>query len=379
MVRPGQRGVGEQPDERSLEFADVRLDLRGDVHGHVVGQRNRLGIGLFPQDCHLGLEIRRLHVGDESPLEARSEALFEPWNVMRRAVAAEDDLLLRVVEGVEGVEELVLRAFLAGDELDVVDEQDVDRAVALTELQNPVVADGVDHLVHETFRRDVGEPQPRRVLHDVLADGVHQVGLAQADAAVDEQRVVGERRCFGHRPAGGVRELVRGADDEGVEGVARVQPLRRHRRRRFRHGVVQRLGSGVGRLGAAGQKREHRVGPARLAQGLGQHDGVVFREPVLEEGIGNADCQRMAVVGHEAGRLEPRVEAVAVDLAFDLRQDVVPDICRHIAPGLTLAFPQGFPHLWKTWRIRAELADPTEPFEAANGQTVAQGSGRPGA
>ena len=45
------------------------------------------------------------------------------------------DLLLRVVQRVERVEELVLRAFLARDELDVVDEQHVDAAVALAEIE----------------------------------------------------------------------------------------------------------------------------------------------------------------------------------------------------------------------------------------------------
>ena len=60
---------------------------------------------------------------------------------MRRAVAADDDLLLRVVERVERVEELGLRAFLAGEELDVVDEQHVDAAIALAEIEDAVVAD----------------------------------------------------------------------------------------------------------------------------------------------------------------------------------------------------------------------------------------------
>ncbi len=40
-------------------------------------------------------------------------------------VAGEDDLFARVIEGVEGVEELFLGAFFTSDELDVVDEEDV--------------------------------------------------------------------------------------------------------------------------------------------------------------------------------------------------------------------------------------------------------------
>ncbi len=78
---------------------------------------------------------------------------------MRRAVAADDDLLLRVVERVEGVEELGLRAFLAGEELDIVDEQHVDVAIALAEVEHALVAHRVDHLVHEALGRDVGQLQ----------------------------------------------------------------------------------------------------------------------------------------------------------------------------------------------------------------------------
>ena len=63
-------------------------------------------------------------------------------------------------------------------------------------------------------------------LLDLVADGLHQVGLAHADAAVEEERVVGFRRTFGDRLAGGVGELIAAADDECVEGVARIQ-LRR--------------------------------------------------------------------------------------------------------------------------------------------------------
>ena len=60
-------------------------------------------------------------------------------------------------------------------------------------------------------------------LLDLVPDGLHQVGLAHADAAIEEQRVVGLRRTLGDRLAGGVGELVAAADHERVEGVARIQ------------------------------------------------------------------------------------------------------------------------------------------------------------
>ena len=92
---------------------------------------------------------------------------------MRRGVAADDDLLRRVEQRVERVEELGLRAFLAADELDVVDEQHVDVAVPLAEVEDALVAERVDHLVHEAFRRDVGQLEIGIVLEHVLPDGMH--------------------------------------------------------------------------------------------------------------------------------------------------------------------------------------------------------------
>ena len=56
-----------------------------------------------------------------------------------------------------------------------------------------------------------------------MADGVQQVRLAEAGLAVDEERVVRLRRRLGDGERRGVREAVRGADDEGVEGVPGVQ------------------------------------------------------------------------------------------------------------------------------------------------------------
>ncbi len=94
------------------------------------------------------------------------------------------------MDRVEGVEELLLGAFLAGDELDVVDQQDVDAPVALAELLGLLSADRVDELVGELLARRVGDPLLRVARQDRVPDGVHQVRLAEATAAVDEQGVI---------------------------------------------------------------------------------------------------------------------------------------------------------------------------------------------
>ena len=104
------------------------------------------------------------------------------------------------------MEELLLETFLALDELDVVDEQHVALAVAPLERDRGVGADGVDELVHERLGRDVAHVAVREVLPHVVPDGVQQVGLAEARLAVDEQRVVGPARVFGHGAGRGVGE-----------------------------------------------------------------------------------------------------------------------------------------------------------------------------
>ena len=128
-----------------------------------------------------------------------------------------------------------------------------------------------------------------------------------------------------------MRELVRGADDERVEGIARAE------------NAEVGLG-GVGRGLLFGDRlRDRDLGHERRAQVFG-HEGdrrtgaldfrqrflddrrVVLGQPVAEERVGDADADRAVAIGHESGRLEPGVEAVPVDLRLDAGEDLVPDI-----------------------------------------------------
>ena len=127
------------------------------------------------------------------------------------------------MDRVERVEELLLRPLLARDELDVVDEEDVDPAVALTELLALLTADRVDELVRELLARGVGDALLRMTSDHRVPDGVHQVRLAQARPAVHEQRVVAVSRSLRDGERRGVREAVVGADDECRERVPRIE------------------------------------------------------------------------------------------------------------------------------------------------------------
>ena len=217
------RRVGRDAVEGPFELADVGGHLAGDELERLGVHAHALLLRLGAQDGDAGLEVGRGQVGDEAPLEAAAQALLERDDLLGWPVAREDDLLAVLVDGVEGVEELLLGPLLVGDELDVIDEQQVDLAVARPEVVDAALLDAGDEVVGELLAGGVDDPLARVALHHGVADRVHQVGLAEADAAVQEERVVGLAGTLGDRQAGGMREAVGRADDEGAEGVAGVE------------------------------------------------------------------------------------------------------------------------------------------------------------
>ena len=217
-----QARVRGDADERAFELPDVVDDVLGDETEHGVGDAVEvLGFGLLLEDREPRLELGGLDVGDEAPLEAAAQAVLDRGDRLRRPVGGDHDLAAAAVQVVERVEELLLELLGALEELDVVDEEHVDLAVAALEAGHVLRAHRVDELVHHRLGRHVANALAREQLADVMADGVQQVGLAEPGGPVDEQRVVRPGRALGDRHRGGVREAVRRADDELVERVTR--------------------------------------------------------------------------------------------------------------------------------------------------------------
>ena len=170
------------------------------------------------------------------------------------------------------------------------------------------------------------------MLQHVLPDGVHQVRLAESHAAVDEQRVVGAGRRLGDGAAGRVGELVRRADDEGVERVAGVEAAERGGRLRVLGRLGRLLGGRLafcgGRRGpvAVGQDPDRARVAADLGQRLVQHRRVVPEQPVLEIHVGDADGHELRRFREELAGLEPGDERVPVHLGLDPPQHPLPDV-----------------------------------------------------
>ncbi len=77
--------------------------------GHVLGQIQMEQLGLALHDGNAGLEIRRLDIGGQTPFKAGAQALFQTFDLLGGAIGSNDDLLVGIVQGVERVEELLLR------------------------------------------------------------------------------------------------------------------------------------------------------------------------------------------------------------------------------------------------------------------------------
>ena len=100
------------------------------------------------------------------------------------------------MQRVERVEELFFGAVLAGQELDVVDEQHVDGSVFVPELAHASRGYGGDDLVGELLRREVNNALAREAVVDLVADCMHEVRLAQTDSSIEEQGVVAVAGSF---------------------------------------------------------------------------------------------------------------------------------------------------------------------------------------
>jgi hypothetical protein len=206
-----------------------------------------LELGLLADDGHPRLELRRLHVGHEAPLEARHQPLFHLVELLGVLVAGDDDLLAGLVKRVERVKELLLRLRLACKEVDVVDQEQVaPLAEAVAEVVHALVLEGLHEFVHEALGADVDDARARPLLPDAIGDRVHEVRFAEPRAPADEQRVVAASAHPRRRHRRGVRQLVRRPHDEVGERVLLVQSLDgrrngRHLRRFGNHGMHARF------------------------------------------------------------------------------------------------------------------------------------------
>ena len=214
------------------------------------------------------------------------------------------------------MEELLLGAFLALQELDVVHQEDVDVPVAALERHFTVVTQAVDEVVGELFGGYVTDPHARKESLCVVASRVQQVCLTQPGLTPDEQGVVSPRRRLGHGNGRGVGEAVGGANDEGVEGVLRVEPRLR--------------GLGGGRAGG-------RVGRPDLVNGRQRVPLLVHLVGVVLDGLSVSRLHNGLPVRGRAGAAIGNRDAFGGLVDLDGQGDGNPEVA---AEGVGYRIPQ---------------------------------------
>src|SRR5918996_2124317 len=194
---PSEGGIGADADKSTLELANVGLDSAGN-EGHDLGRNvEPLGRNLALQDGEASLKIGGLNVGNQAPLEAGPEPLFESRDFLRRTIRGNHDLTSGV-EGIEGVEELFLRPLLTLEELDVVDQEKTGRPITAVEGRDRSPLQSKNEIVHELFGGDIAHNHVWMTAGDVVTNRMEKVSFSETSSTVDEEGVVGISRGFGY-------------------------------------------------------------------------------------------------------------------------------------------------------------------------------------
>src|SRR5690554_3628065 len=180
-------------------------------------------LGLLHQDRDPGFQLRRLDHHSQAPAEPGFKPLFHIHDFFRETVTGHNHLLATLKQRIKGVEKLFLRTLLAGKELDIVDQQGVDRTVVAFEFVDGVQLQRLDHIGHKSFRTQVRHLGLRVTTDNLVTDGVHQVGFTQAYTAIKEQRVIGAAGVLCHLHGGCTGQLVGFTFYKGIEGKGFVQ------------------------------------------------------------------------------------------------------------------------------------------------------------
>src|SRR5881396_1592923 len=214
-----QRRERDDPVEGPTELPDVVVDEIRDARQHLAFDRDVLVARAMLEDRDSHQEVRRLDSGDEARFESGDEALVEVGDRLRGAIAREDDLLLRVVQVVEGVEEFLVNLRHATQKLDVIDHEAIQAPHPFSERGQGADLLRVGEARRERLAGHVHHLRFLRMGYDVVPDRVEEMGLPEPRARGDEERIVFLRRLFRDRHRGAVGESVALPDDERLERV----------------------------------------------------------------------------------------------------------------------------------------------------------------
>jgi len=144
----------------------------------IFGEFDTFFFRLLAEDGCPCLKDWGLNVGYQAPFKPVDQPLPYSTNVLGRSIARNYDLLLDVVESIEGVEEFFLCTFLVRDELDVIHQQDINLPVTFSKTLGLPCSNGIYEFVCELLRWDILDMEMGGLLQNCMSRGMHEVCLA---------------------------------------------------------------------------------------------------------------------------------------------------------------------------------------------------------
>jgi len=198
-----QGGISPQAGQGTFQLPDIGSQIGSQEEAHFVGKGNIEEFSFLAEDGHFGFNIGRLNIGNQAPTDAGAESLLQPGDLLGELIAGNDNLPMRFIKRVEGMEEFLLGSFFTAQELDIIQQKDVFVPVFIAEIGHFLVTQAVDQFIGEFFGRGVADVRRWIVLQNLVSDGIGQVGLSQSHTAVDEERIVILGGKVGHSQGGG--------------------------------------------------------------------------------------------------------------------------------------------------------------------------------
>ena len=207
-------GHEEDGGEFAFKIANVGVDVFGDVFD---GFRFDIGtheFGFGAKDGAFVFKLGELQVEGTGPGETGSKAFINGFDLAGETIGSDDDLFIELVEVIENIEEFFLRFFLTDNELEIVDDEDVEFAELEIEFVAFAKADRVDEVGIEVGDGGVEDFEGRVFAEKFVADGLDEMGFAEARTTIEEKWVVSFAWGVNNTAGGGDGKVIIGADDE---------------------------------------------------------------------------------------------------------------------------------------------------------------------
>jgi len=121
------------------------------------------------------------------------------------------------------MEKLFLGTNLAGNKLNVINQQYVDSSEPGSKELHPFMTERINHFIHEFFCRAIAYIQLRGSCTDCMADGIEQMTFSQANAAVNKEGIIGISRVVSYCHCGCMCKLIARAAHKEIKGIFVIQ------------------------------------------------------------------------------------------------------------------------------------------------------------